>query len=67
MRMKINLLRKTVSGIAVIKRPQTPTVFRQHKHPVRPPIGPRMAARRPAPPGARPAGTTGGGSLGRDL
>lgn len=36
-------------------------VFRQHKHPVRPPIGPRMAARRPAPPGPRPAGTTGGG------
>ncbi len=45
----------------MIKRPQTPMVFRQHKHPVRPPIGPRIAARRPAPPGPRPAGTTGGG------
>jgi hypothetical protein len=54
-----NLLIKTVNGIAVINRPQTPIVLRQHKHPVRPPIGPRIEARRPAPPGPRPAGTTG--------
>ena len=58
-------LRKTVNGIAVMNRPQTPIVFKQHKHPVRPPIGPRIAARRPAPPGPAPAGTTGGGNLGR--
>ncbi len=56
-----NLLIKTVNGIAVINKPQTPIVLRQHKHPVRPPMGPRIAARRPAPPGPRPAGTTGGG------
>jgi hypothetical protein len=60
-----NLLMKTVNGIAVMKRPQTPMVFKQHKHPVRPPIGPRMAASIPAPPGPRPAGTTGGGRAGR--
>ena len=52
---------KTVNGIAVIKSPQIPMVFRQHKQPVRPPIGPRIAAKRPDPPGARPAGTTGRG------
>ena len=43
----------------MIKRLQIARVFRQHKHPVRPPIGPRIAARRLAPPGPRPAGTTG--------
>jgi hypothetical protein len=45
-----------------MNRPQTPIVLRQHKQPVRPPMGPRIAASRPAPPGPRPAGTTGRGS-----
>ena len=42
-----------------MKRPQTPIVFKQQKQPVRPPIGPRMAARRPGPPVPRPIGTGG--------